>query len=168
MQVTITKMRADDRILIERDGHASVAFDFPKKGSVPHDAVHEIVERTMRLRRGFWGIIAEGVHPDDVLAMAKAAGHASARRAQVPQSHIVELLQAERLVECFEAALWDGGVEADDLRQIARVACESSHVPLPPLDDPTIGAIMEEVRALDAAWRSAALGHSISFAWPHS
>lgn len=45
--------------------------------------------------------------------LAKAAGHASASRARVPVNSIVELLQAERLVECFEAELWGGASDGD-------------------------------------------------------
>ncbi|MEJ2410561.1 MAG: hypothetical protein P8Y48_14945 [Novosphingobium sp.] len=42
------------------------------------------------------------------MTITKACGHASASRAQVPDPAIVELPQAERPVECFEADFWAG------------------------------------------------------------
>jgi hypothetical protein len=165
MIVTITKQRDHDRILIDRPDRPPVETRFPKKGSVPHDAVHFIVERALGLRRGFWGLIAYGRDPEAIQTLAKEAGHASASRATPPAPHIVELLQAERLVECFEAALWDGGADPATLRDIARVACESSFVALPPLDDATILAIMVQVRELHAGWANAPVGHAIRYDW---
>lgn len=164
--MTIIKGQADDRIVIERPGGPPVETRFPKKGPVPHDAVHMIVEHSLGLRQGFWGMIAKGADPADVGELAKAAGHASASRAAPPEPHIVELLQAERLVECFEAALWDGGADPATLHDIARVACESSFVPMPPMDDAAIAHIMGEVGALHKHWSAAPVGHMITYNWP--
>ncbi len=166
MIVTIIKQRDDDRIVIERPAKPPIETRFPKKGPVPHDAVHMIVERALGLRQGFWGMIADGVDPDEVQDIAKAAGHASAKRAQPPEPGIVELLQAERVVECFEAALWDGGADPATLRDIARVACESSFVPLPPLDDAIVDTVMAQVLDLHRTWTPAPVGHSLRYDWP--
>lgn len=163
--VTIIKQRDDDRIVIERPAHPPVETRFPKKGPVPHDAVHMIVERALGLRHGFWGMIASGTDPDEVQEIAKEAGHASAKRASLPEPRIVELLQAERLVECFEAALWDGGADPATLRDIARVACESSYVPMPALDDAAVDGIMAQVLDLHRDWTPAPIGHSIRYDW---
>ena len=78
MQIRITKGRTDDHIAIRRDDGSEVATRFPKKGPIPHDAVHLAVEGTLGLRDGFWDMIASGHHPEAIADMAKAAGHASA------------------------------------------------------------------------------------------
>jgi hypothetical protein len=166
MRITITKGQAEDHIHIGRADGTGAETTFPKKGPVPHDAVHVIVERALGLRHGFWGMIADGIAPVEVQAIAKAAGHASASRADVPQSHIVELIQAERLVECFEAALWDGAVDPATFRDIARAACESSHVAQPPLDDDMIRAVDAEVRVLRDDWITAPVGAQRVYVWP--
>ena len=131
MLIRITKGERDDVVAILRGDGSKAVTRFPKKGPVPHDAVHYFVERGWPLPRGFWGSVAAGVHPEEIAAIAKAAGHASASRARVPDASIVEIVQAERLVECFEADYWDGGGADDTLIAVAEAACAASFVPCP-------------------------------------
>jgi len=165
MRVTIVKGSVDDHIEIRRADGSAAETRFPKKGPVPHDAVHWIVEETLALPDGFWGKIADGLHPDEVQEMAKAAGHASAARATVPDADIVQLLQAERLVECFEAALWSGGSDAASVRHMGEAGCATSHVDFPAVTDAQIDGAMTRVLALHADWSSSPVGHSMSFDW---
>ena len=167
MRITITKGRSEDLIAGIRDDGSRFGTRFPKKGPVPHDGVHLIVEQALGLRNAFWGMVAGGYHPDEIAAIAHAAGHASASRAQVPQAHIVELLQAERIVECFEADLWSGGTgDPASLVDLARTACDESFVPLPAMDTDRIKAIRERLAPFVATWMAAAAGHTASFDWP--
>src|SRR3954453_22084071 len=108
MQITITKGERGDRIDAIRADGSSVTTTFPHKGPIPHDAVHFYVESELGLDRGFWGMVASGKHPEEVQDIAKAGGHASASRGRAPDADIIELIQAERAVECFEADLWSG------------------------------------------------------------
>lgn len=165
MEVTITKQDGFDRIAICRSNGTAAETRFPKKGPLPHDAIHYFVEDTLALRNAFWGMIASGIDPEEVQEIAKDAGHASARRATIPQAHIVELLQAERLVECFEADLWGGASDPATFRAVAQSACEASHVPLPGLSDEEIGAIRERITALQVDWVPASTGYTFEFAW---
>ena len=80
MQIRITKGRTDDHIAIRRDDGSEVATRFPKKGPIPHDAVHLAVERALGLHDGFWGMVARGHHPEGIAERATSAGHASASR----------------------------------------------------------------------------------------
>ena len=164
--MTIVKGSVDDRIEIRLADGSTADTRFPKKGPVPHDAVHWIVEETLGLPDGFWGKIAGGLHPDEVQEMAKAAGHASAARASLPDATIIQLLQAERLVECFEAALWSGGSDAASVRHMGEAGCATSHVDFPAVTDAQIDAAMARVLAMQAEWSPAPVGHSMSFDWP--
>ncbi|RJT25036.1 hypothetical protein D5I55_06165 [Chakrabartia godavariana] len=163
MRVTIFKGAVEDRIVIRRADGSVAETRFPKKGPVPHDAVHWIVEETLGLRDGFWGMIAGGRHPEEVQDLAKAAGHASAGRAGVPDASIVQLLQAERLVECFEAALWSGGSDAAAIRHMGEAGCATSHVAFPDVTDAQLEDAMLQVLALHEDWAPAPVGHAISF-----
>lgn len=165
MDITIIKGQADDRLVITRADGSVVETRFPKKGPVPHDAVHVIVEETLGLKRGFWGMIASGNHPDAVQEIAKAAGHASAKRAAVPEAHIVELLQAERIVEAAEAALWSGGTDREGMRHLAEAGCIASHVPVPDLSDDRLDAILAQVRDLATQWGPASIGYELRLSW---
>jgi len=103
MIIRITKDLQNDNVSIIRDNGSTNATVFPKKGPTSHDAIHYFVEKGLGLDYAFWGMIAKGCGFEEIQTIAKNAGHASAARAGKPEQHIVELLQAERLVECFEA-----------------------------------------------------------------
>jgi hypothetical protein len=146
--------------MVRADG-SRAETTFAKKGPFPHDAVHYAVEKYLGLTDGFWGLVASGHRPEEVAELAKQGGHASAKRAVVPDPSIVALLQAERIVECFEADIWGSPASAEMLRETAKVACESSFTPALVLTDTHIEAIREELRQLQQQW---ALG-TIQFCW---
>ena len=165
MRIEITKGAQEDRIVATRGDGSTAATTFPKKGPVPHDAVHWFVERELGLAGAFWGMVAAGREPEQIAAIAKAAGHASASRAEVLEPQIVELLQAERLVECFEADLWGGGGAAADLIAVAATACDYSHVPLPELDEPDVERIRDQLGKFAQSWIAAPMGHVAKLEW---
>jgi hypothetical protein len=165
MDVTITKDLTDDHILIVRADGSRAETRFPKKGPVPHDAVHFIVEEALGLTQGFWGMIARGINPDEVQEIAKAAGHASAKRAEVPDGSIVMLVQAERIVESVEAALWSGGTDVEGTLHLAESGCGASLVPVPAMDATAVEQILRRVRDLHDEWVPAPLGHQFQFHW---
>lgn len=165
MQVTINKGKAQDRIRMERSDGSIAETVFPHKGPIPHDAVHYFVERGLGLKNGFWGMIASGVHPEDVQRIAAEGGHASASRAQAPAENIVELLQAERLVECFEADLWSPVPDDGSFEEIAETACGYSHVPLPLMEDGALAAIRDEIMEFALTWSDLKQGESVAFDW---
>lgn len=165
MRIAITKGQREDLIVLTRADGTRAETRFPKKGPVPHDAVHWFVERELGLQRGFWGMVAGGHHPEEIQEIAKAAGHASAKRAGVPDAEIVELLQAERIVECFEADLWGGGGAAADLIAVAETACGYSHVPLPALDEAAVARIRTGLGAFASEWMAAPQGHLAVLEW---
>jgi len=89
-----------------RDNGFRISTTFPKKGWFPHGAVHFIIEKQLNLATGFWGHIAAENAPEEVVTLTKHGGHASASRAERAADSIVELIQVERIIECFEAELW--------------------------------------------------------------
>ncbi len=166
MEIRITKGQAEDRIAIVHADGRRMDTTFPKKGFIPHDAVHLFVERALGLNGAFWGMVAGGRHPEEIAGIAKAAGHASASRNSVPDGSIIELLQAERLVECFEADQWSGSSGAvEDFLAMAEVACASSHVAMPPMGAGEVQVIRTAIVEFAKDWMAAPLGHTASFTW---
>ncbi|WP_341197408.1 hypothetical protein [Hyphomonas chukchiensis] len=165
MKIEIVKGTREDRLTATRDDGSVAQCTFPKKGPVPHDAVHFFVERTFGFRRGFWGMVAGGVSPDDVGAIASAAGHASASKAHVPGEEIVELLQAERLVECFEAEIWGGPAELGTLQGVADAGFAQSFVPSVSLDQARVDAVRSGLSDFSAAWKALETGQSMRLDW---
>ncbi|MFL6722503.1 MAG: hypothetical protein ACJ8FT_11995 [Sphingomonas sp.] len=166
MRITITKGDRGDSIEAIRADGSRVSTLFPHKGPVPHDAVHFFVESELGIASGFWGQVASGRHPEEVQEIAKAGGHASAKRASVPDAAIVPMLQAERAVECFEADLWSGGEgDPDSLRSVIGAGCAHSLVPPVEVSDRAIERIRSGLADLRSRWSSLPKGDSLSFEW---
>ncbi len=166
LEIAVVKGATHDSIEVRRTGGATARFTFPKKGPIPHDCVHLIVEGAVGLKRGFWGMVAEGVAPTEIQEIAKAGGHASASRAQPPAPEVVELIQAERLVECFEAEFWGTPADHETFREIAATACGHSYVPCPPLGDDLIALARERIAAFGKEWMAAPISARFDFSWP--
>lgn len=165
MVIKITKGRTVDYLEITRTDGSVATETFPKKGITSHDAIHFFVESALGLSDGFWGTVARGNSPADIQALAKDAGHASASRAGLPDAHVVQLLQAERVVECFEADAWGVPADAATFIEIATAACEASHVPLPILTPASVASVRTKIAAFQAEWVAAPIGHMAEFHW---
>jgi hypothetical protein len=83
----------------------------------------------------------------------------------VPETHIVQLLQAERLVECFEADAWGEAADAETFIEIATAACEASHVPMPELTPSYVESLRAQIAAFQEIWVAAPIGHVAEFNW---
>lgn len=164
MLIQIVKGERDDRIVVVRSEGSTAETRFPKKGPVPHDAVHYFAERGFGLTRGFWGMVAAGTHPEELGAMARAGGHASATRAGVPDAAIVELVQAERIVEAFEADLWSSAGDDANIAAMIEVGCRASLVP-PPEAMSAIPSVRDTLADFSLAWMEAAEGAAFTLTW---
>ncbi len=110
--------------------------------------------------------VAGGMAPDDVQTMALAGGHASAKRAGVPDAGLVQLIQAERLVECFEAASWGGGADDASIMAMAEPGWAAGHVPPPEGVPDKLGAIRAGLDPFLAAWEALPEGGALTLDWP--
>jgi hypothetical protein len=166
MRITITKGERKDRIEAARADGSRVETRFPHKGPIPHDAVHFHVESTLQLGDAFWGMVAAGRHPEEVADIAKAGGHASAKRATEADDSIVGLVQAERVVECFEADLWSGGTTSPEtIRDAIAAGCAQSLVPTIDVSDEAVAAIQSSLKDLVVRWPAAAPGEKLVLDW---
>jgi len=174
MRIAIKRFVDHQRVEIERDDAgredegaiSPVAFDFPVKGPLPHDAVHFFVEREFAIARGFWGMVAEGAQPEEIQQMAKAGGHASAKRAGVPDRLIADLVRAERLVEAFEAQFWSGSLDEEAIIAMARSGWEASLVEPIALDRANIRQVYENMKEFARQWAKIDIGEQIVLEWP--
>ena len=166
MRIDIAKGTTDDRVAITRKDGSRAEAHFPKKGPIPHDGVHVIVERALGFENAFWGHVARGRHPEEIATLAAQAGHPSAKRAREPDAAIVEMIQAERLVECFEAEIWGGPAAIDVLQSVADAAMAQSKVPAVALPPAAVARIREDLAAFAASWRALGAGESFGFDWP--
>lgn len=165
MRIRFTKGANSDTVAVTRVDGSAARFSFPHKGPVPHDAFHLAVESELGLARGFWGLVAGGMEPAEVGALAAAGGHASAKRARLPDASIVELLQPERLVECFEAESWSAGEDDDGIRLMAEAGWSASHVPPLPLEAGAMARIRDTMAHFAAEWAAIPPGGALERTW---
>lgn len=165
MDIAITKGRARDRVEIVRADGSRAFAEVPHKGPVPHDAVHYFVEYGLGLSHGFWGMLATGHDPENLATLAREAGHASAARAGVPDQAIVALLQAERLVECFEADLWAGSGDNGALIAMAQSGWQASNVAPLVVDEGALDAVRDALAEFACEWMDAPEEHVARFIW---
>ncbi|MBX7496859.1 hypothetical protein K3172_13435 [Qipengyuania sp. 6B39] len=165
MRIAISRIGRTEHLAIERADGSTARATIPQKGAISHDLVHFCVEDTLGLTRGFWGSVAAGEEPELIQERAKASGHASAKRADVPDDGLVELLQAERLVECFEAESWSGGNDDEGLMAMARAGWAASHVPPLALDSAQLAAIRRQLADLGDKWKATPEGEAMELQW---
>jgi hypothetical protein len=166
MRITITKGEREDEIEAVRPDGSNVRTSFPHKGPIPHDAVHFHVESVLGIGDAFWGMVAAGRHPEEVAAIAKAGGHASAKRTTVPDDSIIRLVQAERAVECFEADLWSGSsTSPQTIRDTIAAGCEQSQVPALEVSDAAITSIQAKLKELMGRWPAIPQGDRLVLDW---
>jgi hypothetical protein len=152
---------------MERVDGSRASTRFPHKGPIPHDFVHYAVESELGIDRGFWGLVESGRHPEEVQDIAKAAGHASAKRAEVPAADFVPAIQAERIVEAFEADHWSGGTgDPGGVIYMAEAGCEQSLVPPAPMDELAVARIRDRIADFGARWAALPTGEAIVLEWP--
>lgn len=124
MQIRFTKQSDKyDRMECIRTNGTTTSCPMPKQGILPHDFVHYVVEETLDLRQGFWGILAIGVGFPNSEPPWDAADF------NLP--NLTQALQAESLVECFQAEMWNGFQMSENFAEILQVTCQSRNVPAP-------------------------------------
>ncbi|MEM9743906.1 MAG: hypothetical protein AAF918_14585 [Pseudomonadota bacterium] len=165
MDIAITKGRTLDTIEVSRPDGSLATTTFPKKGLFPHDAVHLVVESELQLTAGFWGRVAAGSAPEDIGSITSSGGHRSSSRAQTPCEDIVELIQAERLVECFEAEMWSERTDLVTFLQVFDAACAQSNIKRPKLSEQSVGKIRKKLDVLCARWQRLGIGESLVLFW---
>jgi hypothetical protein len=165
MEIKFTKGNDRDYIEARRPDGTIAKATFPKKGWFPHDAVHLVVEKALGYETAFWGRVFSGAEPSEIAAIAKAGGHASSSRAHLPQEQIVELIQAERIVECFEVEMWGQPSDCETFRSVLEAACAHSKVPNPNLSEQAIHAIRSELQVLSARWQKLTSGEEMVLRW---
>ncbi len=166
MNIELVKAAKGAVIRVLRDDGSTAESFLPAKGPVPHDAVHYFVERELGCDNAFWGLVAAGHHPEAIADLAKASGHASAKRADIPAADFVAAIQVERIVEAFEADHWSGGSgDPAGIVAMARSGCEQSNVAPVDLGPAQVERIRRGIADFAAGWAELPQGGSMPLAW---
>jgi hypothetical protein len=168
MRVTFPRLPDHQRAyaLVERDDGVVYRLYGGMAGSrLPHDIMHLIAERELRIRDGIWAGIAAGV-------VFESMCHVSGRRPPHAAEHSRELirrfrqqgLRAELLADLVAAAAALENTTQDKIRQLTR----DKLAVLPDASvDPVLIAVAARALQVEAArWARLRVGEELSYEWP--
>jgi hypothetical protein len=125
MLLNVQKTADRPIIVAVRDDGVSLRIRAPdRKFSPPHDLIHFVVEKGMRLQRGFWGSVADGAKFDSMEVIAgRQKPHANEKSAAVIAANRSCLSEAEAVVGAFQTVLHeDLRPHSEVLAQLLRTA----------------------------------------------
>ena len=147
MRLTFTKRNGKyDDLRVERDGQSPETIHCPKQGIIPHDMIHYAVESEVA-ERGFLSLVADG-QTADFQIMGNATSEA-----------------VERLVETFQAEMWGGRVQAEELIAVYDQACAVRGHATAPITPSDVALIRARIDELSRQWAALPVGGSLSLAF---
>jgi hypothetical protein len=168
MRVTFPRLPDHQRAyaLVERDDGVVYRLYGEMAGSrLPHDIMHLIAERELRIRDGIWAGIAAGV-------VFESMCHVSGRRPPHAAEHSRDLirrfrqqgLRAELLADLVASAAALETMTQDKIRQLARD--KLAVLPDPEVEPVLIAAAARALQVEAARWARLRVGEELSYEWP--
>jgi hypothetical protein len=112
MRIAVKRLDRDGRYLTSIARDDGVSFSMQGVGhnfAIPHDAAHYVVEKALRLDRGFWGSVAAGaVFPSMVYLAGRRKPKAAERSGSILKQNAGELGAVEVLVRIFNDTIEQG------------------------------------------------------------
>ena len=171
MRVTFPRLPDHERAyaLVERDdGAVYRLYGGPAGPRLPHDIMHLVVERELRIWDGIWGGIAAGIVFDSMRHVSgRRPPHARERSRDLLAAFRQRGLRAEVLANFVECV---AGLDHPSDTQILTLAADRLTV-LPPADadvEPAAVAAAAQALQVEAArWARLRVGEELSYDWPH-
>ena len=168
MRVTFPRLPDHQRAwaLVERDDGVVYRLYGGTAGSrLPHDIMHLVVERELRIRDGIWGGIAAGVVFDSMRHVSgRCPPHAAERSEQLLRDFQEQGLRAELLANLVSSAAALDTLTKDKIRRLA--ADKLSVLPGTEVDPVVIAAAARALQVEAARWARLRVGEELSYEWP--
>lgn len=170
MEITFTKTgERTYEIVARRDDGVTLRVRTPDKPlTIPHDMVHYVVERELKMERGFWGSIAAGMIFGTVQVVSgRQPPHAAERSAALIKASYREQAAAELYVAVLQRVTQEG--RERDFRHVNSCLDEvwrPFRWPRPTVtaEDPL--RVCGALREAESAWTSLPVGESVKVTWP--
>jgi hypothetical protein len=143
--------RYSQLICTRDDGSRSESL-FPNIGPLPHDLIHYVVEKTLDLRKAFFGLVANG---------APIGYNHDHNRPLAREQDITENWQSESLVEAIQMEVLSKRVEDRDFQRLIQQYCQAHNVPVPQISDDQLHLILDELDHYGREWQSLGANHQI-------
>ena len=169
MRVTFPRLPDHERAwaLVERDD--GVVFQFYGGGTagprLPHDIMHLVVERELRIKDGIWAGIAAGLVFDSMHHVSgRRPPHAAERSKALLRGFREQGLRAELLADLVSSAATLDTMTLDKIKRLA--ATKLSVLPDPDVDPVVIAAAARALQVEAARWARLRVGEELSYDWP--
>ena len=172
MHVTFPRLPDHERgyAVVERDDGAVYRLYGSQAGPrLPHDIMHFVVERELRIRDGIWGGIASGIIFDSMQHVSgRRPPHARDRSKELLRAFHQRGLRAEVLanfVQCVAAL-----DHPSDIQILTLAATQLSVLPDADADvEPaTVAAAAQALQVEAARWARLRIGEELSYDWPRT
>ena len=173
MRVTFPRLPDHERAwaLVERDDGVVYRLYRGTAGPrLPHDIMHLVVERELRIKDGIWAGVAAGVVFDSMQHVSgRRPPHAAERSKALLRCFREQGLRAELLADLVSSAAALDTMTPEKIRRLA--AAKLSVLPSPVLHsaevDPVVIAVAARALQVEAArWTRLRVGEELSYDWP--
>ena len=168
MRVTFPRLPDHERAwaLVERDdGVVYRLYGSTAGPRLPHDIMHLVVERELRIKDGIWAGIAAGLVFDSMQHVSgRRPPHAAERSKALLRGFREQGLRAELLADLVSSA---AALETMTLDKIKRLtATKLSVLPDTDVDPVVIAAAARALQVEAARWARLRVGEELSYDWP--
>ena len=153
MLVRYTKKfgKYDEFVCVRNDGSVHSVM-MPKIGSLPHDIVHFVVEKELRMENGFYAHVEKGLIEGYFL---------KTETAENPEQSSIDAKHAESLVECFQAEFNSGNQSPQYFQEILNVTCSARNIPDFKISAEQIGRIRVSLNEMNEIWNKIKIGETL-------
>jgi hypothetical protein len=172
MRVTFPRLPDHERAyaLVERDDGAVYRLYGGTAGAgLPHDIMHFVVERELRIPDGIWGGIAAGIVFDSMVHVSgRRPPHARERSKELLAGFRQRGLRAEALANFVQSV---AALDHPSNTQIRTLAATSLSVLAPAdadVDPAEVAAAAQALQVEAARWARLRVGEELSYEWPRT
>lgn len=169
MQIFFTKTGETTyrTIAVREDGVSVEVPAYDRTASIPHDLVHYLVERELKLNRGFWGSVADGALFSGIKVVA---GRPHPRAGERSQAILREIGQQGTEAEVFAGELLKmvhAGADRNPATVNKRLAemwkpAKGAREPLSVEEAQRVCSILREA---EAQWQALEIGGTLQVEW---
>ena len=168
MRVTFPRLPDHERAwaLVERDdGVVYRLYGGTAGPRLPHDIMHLVVERELRIKDGIWAGVAAGVVFDSMHHVSgRRPPHAAERSQALLREFREQGLRAELLADLVCSAATLDTMTVDKIKRLT--AAKLSVLPDADVDPVVIAAAARALQVEAARWARLRVGEELSYDWP--
>jgi hypothetical protein len=170
MHLRLTRLdeRRYETVITRDDGVCFHVTGVGRMFAIPHDFAHLAVEEALRLRRGFWGSVADGaVFPSMTHLSGRRRPRAAERSRGILKANEDYITEAEVLVRIFNDVFQEGhGAESHVLRARLREGrWTPPGEPARDISDAEIAAVYAAWQRKRALWERLPIGEALNLEW---